>query len=61
MCYLETILERVSAEKQNQREGGGARGGGGRASGTYCYHNYLLSDDCRTSVDVDTELPTPLT
>lgn len=47
-CYREEILGRVSAQKLNQREA---------AEGTCCYHNYLLSDDCRTSVDVDALLP----
>lgn len=47
-CYRGEILGRVSAQKLNQREA---------AEGTCCYHNYLLSDDCRTSVDVDALLP----
>lgn len=38
-------------QKINQREA---------ALGTCCYHNYLLSDDCRTSVDVDAGLPSSL-
>lgn len=50
-CYREEILGRVSGRKLNQREA---------ALGTRCYHNYLLSDDCRTGVDVDAELPSPL-
>ena len=50
-CYREEILGRLSAQKLNQNEA---------AKGTSCYHNYLLSDDCRTAVDVDAMLPSLL-